>query len=115
MEHTTTGPIATPRVTGDHPDRDQRVRQLMDVIEVIAPIVESDGGTLRVDAVDVDTGDVHVVLAGACGSCAVSASTLEAGITRILIQRLDWVTAVHGAVDDSGSDLTGTGGWVPRH
>lgn len=110
----TTGRMSSTTVTGDHPDRDRRVADLATLIDVVAPIVEDDGGTLTVDAVDVETGVVSVTLAGACGSCAVSGATLEAGIERILRQRLDWVTGIVGNVDTTDTGVTGVGGWTPK-
>jgi len=53
-----------------------------------------------------------------CHSCAVSSSTLQAGVERILKDRLDWVTEVTGDLDDSvdydESASMGRGGYVPR-
>lgn len=100
-------------ITGSGPDHDRRVRDILELIEVIRPAVEADGGTLNLTAVDTDTGDVTVELAGACGSCAVASLTLEGGIARIMRQRLDWVTEVHGTVEDDPA-ATGWGGWTPR-
>ena len=75
--------------------------------------MEADGGTLHLRAVDTDSGEVTVELAGACGSCAVASVTLEGGITRIMKQRLDWVTEVHGKVEEDPT-ATGFGGWTPK-
>ena len=56
---------------------------------------------------------------GACSSCAISSDTLQGGVTRILTDRLKWVTEVVGGVDDSmdpeDSMSLGTGGYVPRY
>lgn len=98
---------------GAGPEHERRVRDVVDLIDVIRPAVEADGGTLFLRGVDTDAGVVKVELAGACGSCAVASMTLEGGITRIMKQRLDWVTEVQGTVDDDPS-ATGFGGWTPR-
>lgn len=100
-------------IAGSGPDHDRRVRDVVDLIEVIRPAVEADGGTLFLRGVDTDAGVVKVELAGACGSCAVAAMTLEGGITRIMRQRLDWITEVQGSVDDDPT-ATGFGGWTPK-
>jgi Fe-S cluster biogenesis protein NfuA len=100
------------RVVGEHPERDTRLSQLESLAAVVAPAIEADGGVLTITAVDLDTGVVDVQLSGACGTCAVAGATLEAGIERIFTQRLDWVTGIRGAVEES--DTTGVGGWVPR-
>ena len=99
-------------ITGSGPDHDRRVTDLLELMDVIRPAVEADGGTLHLKAVDTDTGDVTVELAGACGSCVVASLTLEGGITRILQQRLDWITEVHGEVE-ADPDAVGWGGWTP--
>ncbi|MEZ5247660.1 MAG: NifU family protein [Ilumatobacteraceae bacterium] len=78
-------------VTGEHPDASRRV-----------PISRCDRrdpaghrrrrrGAPKV-GVDVETGVVRLQLTGACGSCAVSAATLNGGVNRILRERLSWVT-----------------------
>ena len=100
-------------ITGSGPDHERRVSDLLELIDVVRPAVEADGGTLHLKAVDTDSGEVTVELAGACGSCAVAGLTLEGGITRIMRQRLDWVTEVHGRVEEDLS-ATGVGGWTPR-
>ncbi len=99
-------------VTGDHPDAAKRLEGLCEVIEVIQPVIAADGGTLAVLGVDVDTGVVRLQLAGACGSCAVSAATLNDGIDRIVKSRLSWVTEIVGEIE--ASDIGGLGGWVPK-
>jgi Fe-S cluster biogenesis protein NfuA len=48
----------------------------------------------------------------------VSASTLQAGVERILKERLDWVTEVTGGVDEEmdveESAAMGRGAYVPK-
>lgn len=100
-------------IRGTGLDHERRVRDLLELIDVVRPAVEADGGTLHLRSVDTDSGEVTVELAGACGSCAVASLTLEGGITRILQQRLDWVTEVHGSVEEDAA-ATGWGGWTPK-
>lgn len=100
-------------VTGDHPDAASRLQGLSEVLEVIRPVIAADGGSLDLLGVDVVTGVVRLQLSGACGSCAVSASTLNDGVNRIITSRLDWVTQVSGVVEES--DIGGLGGWTPKH
>jgi len=92
---------------------DGRVRELDDMMAVIASEVARDGGTARLGRVDYEAGRVEVVLAGACGSCSLTGSTLEAGIGRILTDRLDWVKEVVGLVDEDRG-VVGKNGWRPR-
>jgi Fe-S cluster biogenesis protein NfuA len=99
-------------------ERAERLGQLTDLIEMVRPIIQQDGGDLVLVGVDVELGTVELQLQGACSSCAVSASTLQAGVERILKDRLDWVTEVRGGVDESAdpfeSAALGQGGYVPR-
>ena len=99
-------------VTGEHPDASKRVTDLAEVIEVVKPVIAADGGSLDVLGVDVATGIVRLQLSGACGSCAVSAATLNDGINRILRDRLSWITEIDGKVEQS--DVAGYGGWTPK-
>ena len=89
------------------------------LIELMRPSVQADGGDLVLVRCDVETGVVEVQLGGACSSCAISTDTLQGGVTRILTDRLPWVTEVIGGLDDSldleDSSLLGTGGYVPRY
>jgi Fe-S cluster biogenesis protein NfuA len=97
--------------------RAERLGQLNSLIELMRPAVQADGGDLALLFADVATGVVEVQLQGACSSCAVSASTLQGGVERILHDRLPWVTEVRGGVDASmdpfESESMGRGGYIP--
>ena len=99
-------------------ERGERLTALNSLIEMMRPAVQADGGDLALVSADVETGVVEVMLQGSCSSCAISATTLQAGVERILRDRLDWVTEVHGGVDESmdweESASLGRGGYVPR-
>jgi len=98
-------------------ERGERLAALTAIIELMRPAVQQDGGDLALLSADVATGVVEVQLQGACSSCAVSSSTLQGGVERILRQRLDWITEVKGGVDESVdpfvSESMGRGGYVP--
>jgi Fe-S cluster biogenesis protein NfuA len=100
-------------------ERQTRLKALNALMDLMRPSVQADGGDLVLVRVDVETGVVEVQLQGACSSCAISSSTLEGGVTRILTDRLDWVTQVIGGVDESmdpdDSMSLGSGGYVPRY
>lgn len=99
-------------------ERARRRAEFDDLIEIIRPAVQADGGDLEVLNVNVERGIVEIQLTGACGSCASSSSTIDDGLTRILIDRLSWVREVRGGVDDSMSPdesaALGRGAFVPR-
>ncbi|HEV3212593.1 MAG TPA: NifU family protein [Acidimicrobiales bacterium] len=103
-------------VTDD--ERASRLKDLRELIELMRPAVQQDGGDLVLVAADVETGVVEVQLQGACSSCAISTSTLEGGVERILTTRLGWVTEVRGGVDESmdpiEAELLGRGAYVPK-
>jgi Fe-S cluster biogenesis protein NfuA len=99
-------------------ERADRLADLTELIDMIRPAVQADGGDLVLTSADVETGIVDVQLQGSCSSCAISSTTLQAGVNRILQDRLDWVTEVRGDVDDSmsyeESAAMGAGGYVPK-
>jgi Fe-S cluster biogenesis protein NfuA len=98
-------------------DRTSRLQALNELLELIRPAVQSDGGDLVLVSADVETGEIEVQLQGACSSCAISSSTLQAGVERILHDRLDWVTEVRGSLDEDidleTSAAMGRGGYTP--
>ena len=97
-------------------ERAERVSALDDLMDLMRPSVQADGGDLVLLSADVVTGVVEVQLQGACSSCAISSSTLQGGVERILKGRLDWVTEVIGGVEETDPEMVqvGIGGWVPR-
>ena len=103
----------------DEAEREQRLSDLTDLIEMIRPAVQADGGDLVLVGADVEKGVVDVMLQGSCSSCAISTTTLQAGIDRILKDRLPWVTEVQGGVDESMdpelSAAMGRGAYVPKY
>jgi len=98
-------------------ERADRLAQLNSIIELMRPAVQADGGDLALLSADVVSGVVEVQLQGSCSSCAISASTLQGGVERILHDRLPWVTEVIGGVDETAdpfeSEAMGRGGYVP--
>jgi len=98
-------------------ERGERLAALTAIIDLMRPAVQADGGDLALLSADVVSGVIEVQLQGACSSCAVSSSTLQGGVDRILRDRLDWVTEVIGGVDESVdpllSESMGRGGYVP--
>ena len=99
-------------------ERSGRESALRELVDLMRPAVQADGGDLELVSFDVETGVVEVQLQGACSSCAISSTTLQGGVERILRGRLPWVTEVTGGVDESmdpfESAALGQGGYVPR-
>lgn len=99
-------------------ERAERLAALTDLIDMVRPVIQQDGGDLVLVDADVEAGQVELQLQGACSSCAISASTLQAGVERILKERLPWVTDVIGGVDEDidweESAAMGRGGYVPN-
>lgn len=100
-------------------ERASRLSALRSLLDLMRPAVQADGGDLVLVRADVEQGVVEVQLQGACSSCAISSDTLQGGVTRILKDRLSWVTDVIGGLDDSidleESTSLGMGGYVPRY
>jgi Fe-S cluster biogenesis protein NfuA len=107
----------TPQLTDE--ERGQRLSSLQALIDLMRPAVQADGGDLVLVRADVEAGVVEVQLQGACSSCAISATTMEDGVERILKGRLDWVREVVGGLDDSldpfESAQLAQGGYVPGY
>ena len=67
--------------------------KVQEVLELIRPALQADGGD--VELVDVtEDGLVSVRLTGACGSCPMSTMTLKMGIERTLKEKLPEVKEV---------------------
>jgi Fe-S cluster biogenesis protein NfuA len=98
-------------------ERASRLGALNELIDLIRPAVQADGGDLVLISADVESGVIEVQLQGSCSSCAISSTTLQAGVERILKERLDWVTEVFGGVDEDmdweTSAAMGKGGYTP--
>lgn len=98
-------------------ERTARRAALDELLDLMRPAVQADGGDLVLVGADVDSGVVEVQLRGACSSCAISSATLQGGVERILRERLPWVTEVVGGVDEEdalGIGVVGRGAYVPR-
>lgn len=96
----------------------ERLSQLTELVDMVRPIIQQDGGDLILVSADVVAGVVELQLQGACSSCAISSSTLQAGVERILKDRLAWVKEVTGGVDEDmdwqESYAMGRGSYVPK-
>ena len=80
--------------------------QVLEVIEIIRPAIQADGGDIELRGVDEASGVVEVELTGACVSCPASTVTMKAGIERIMKDRVPGVTAVVQPGEDSVEDGT---------
>ncbi len=102
----------------DDPELSARRQALGELIDMMRPAVQADGGDLVLVDADLHSGVVTVELQGACSSCAISSSTLQGGVERILKQRLGWVTEVRGGVEEAqnlgDSIRLGRGSYVPK-
>ncbi len=77
--------------------------QVEEVIEIIRPAIQADGGDITLIGIDEESGVVTVELSGACVSCPASTVTMKAGIERIMKDRVPGVTAV--VPPDEGAEL----------
>lgn len=68
--------------------------EVADVVGILRPAIQADGGDIELIDVDVATGVVTVQLHGACVGCPSATITMKAGIERIMKDRVPWVTSV---------------------
>jgi Fe-S cluster biogenesis protein NfuA len=66
--------------------------QVREVLDLIRPQIQLDGGDIRLQSVD--RGTVTVQLLGVCETCPISPVTLKQGVERILKERVPGVTEV---------------------
>jgi Fe-S cluster biogenesis protein NfuA len=67
------------------------------------PQIEMHGGTAGIDAIDEETGEVWLTLAGACSGCGISPLTIQALEAR-LVSEFDEIHQVHTATGDGFDD-----------
>lgn len=63
---------------------DLTIENVDKVLDEVRPYLISDGGNVSVQRVDEESGNVYLLLEGACGSCASSTVTMKMGIERVL-------------------------------
>jgi len=68
-----------------------RVQKALDKVR---PMLQRDGGDVKLVEVDEKSGIVRVTLTGACKGCALSQITLKSGIERYLKSEIPEVTSV---------------------
>ena len=76
----------------EKPARSTR-EKVQDVINLIRPAVQADGGDLEVVNVT-DAGEVQIRFHGACHGCPSSNMTLKDGIKRNLLEKVPEITSV---------------------
>jgi len=82
------------QVLSDTQDLDSLEARVLQVVEIIRPALQADGGDMHVNHVNTLSGVVTVTLTGACVGCPVSHMTLKDGIERTLVSRVDGVLKV---------------------
>jgi Fe-S cluster biogenesis protein NfuA len=96
---TTTPDSASEPGTGEQPVASRMRAAVEKTIEVIRPALQADHGDIILHDVDESTGVVSVELIGACVGCPASTQTMQAGIERIMRDRVDGVTKVVNLAD----------------
>ena len=82
------------------------------VLDEVRPYLISDGGNVSVQNVDDTTGNVYLLLEGACGSCPSSTVTMKMGIERVLKEKFGTKLGEVVSVDPDEL-LNGEGGGKP--
>jgi len=80
------------QTTADASDLTARVQEVLDTIR---PHVQADGGDIEL--IDIVDGVVQIRLAGSCVGCMYSMMTLQAGVERMLRDRIPEIKAVEAA------------------
>ena len=73
---------------------DQLTARIQAALDEIRPALQFDGGDAELVDFSEDTGVVQLRLHGACSGCGMSTLTLQAGVERILKERVPEITAV---------------------
>lgn len=68
--------------------------RVQEVIEHLRPLLQADGGDIKLVNVEEDTGVVSVQLQGACKGCPGAAMTLKMGVERHLREKVPEVREV---------------------
>lgn len=91
-------------------DDDEVVAMIKELIEDrIRPAVQEDGGDIRYEEFDENTGIVSVRLLGSCVGCPSSSITLKQGVENMLMHYIPEVTAVQ-ALEEEEEDNSVDGG-----
>lgn len=77
------------------PDAEVDMALLAETLEYIRPALQADGGDMILQGVE--DGVVKLQLVGACGGCPLSEMTLNAGIERILQDRVPGVVGIEAS------------------
>jgi Fe-S cluster biogenesis protein NfuA len=72
----------------------EKVAQIQAALDEIRPALQFDGGDAELVDFSEETGVVQLRLHGACSGCGMSTLTLQAGVERILKERVPEITAV---------------------
>ena len=76
------------------------------------PQIQMHGGSAAISHLDMETGEVHIQLGGACSGCGISPMTIQAIKSRMVkeIPEIETVHADTGMDGGADGDLGGTGG-----
>ena len=80
--------------TGATVANEELMARLQEALDEIRPALQFDGGDAELVDFSEDTGVVQLRMHGACSGCGMSTLTLQAGIERILKERVPEVRAV---------------------
>lgn len=77
--------------------------QVLRVLDMVRPYMQSHGGNVELDRVEGDT--VYVRLQGACNGCSMSAVTLREGVEEALINQIPEINYVEVVPNEPGPAL----------
>lgn len=73
---------------------DETLAAIQAALDEIRPAIQFDGGDIEFLSWSPDTGVVTISMVGACHGCSMSSVTLQAGIERIVRERVPEVKAL---------------------
>ena len=74
--------------------KEEKLAQIQAALDEVRPALQFDGGDAELIDYSEDTGVVQLRMHGACQGCGMSTLTLQAGIERILKERVPEINAV---------------------
>ncbi len=74
--------------------KEEQMVKIQAALDEIRPALQFDGGDAELVDFSEDTGVVQLRLHGACSGCGMSTLTLQAGVERILKERVPEIQAV---------------------
>ncbi len=74
--------------------QEEFTEKVKEALEEVRPVLQRDGGDVEMIKADLETGQVHLRLMGACYGCPGAIYTLKLGVERVLQRKIPEVKEV---------------------